>query len=333
LADIDADGHIDLISGSWPGEIFLFKGEPGRTFAKPVKIKGHDGKSINIGGGIRKDSGDGMLLIAGDAQFENTPEGDFVVYEGERIKVEEGRSAGITGTASSVGVADLDGDGDLDLLVGDIGGNVWLVTNEGTPQRYAFAKEVPLRAGGQAVRVEGDAGPFAADWDGDGKLDILVGAGDGSVTLFRNTGGPKAPEFAEGRQLVPPAQTIDFSNPPEDVVRGIRTKVCAADWDGDGKLDLLVGDMTYQKPKPPELTEVEKAEHAKLRAELDALRERHSTLINRYFNANRERPPKEQRDALSAELREVQQKRAELEEKLPREMEYHGWVWLYRRRP
>ena len=36
--DLDGDGHIDLISGSWPGEIFFFRGGPKRTFAAPVKL-------------------------------------------------------------------------------------------------------------------------------------------------------------------------------------------------------------------------------------------------------------------------------------------------------
>ena len=44
--DINNDGHIDIISGSWPGEIFLFKGGPDHTFAAPEMIKDKDGNII-----------------------------------------------------------------------------------------------------------------------------------------------------------------------------------------------------------------------------------------------------------------------------------------------
>ena len=30
----------------------------------------------------------------------------------------------------------------------------------------------------------------------------------------------------------------------------MRAKVCVADWNGDGRLDLLVGDFATQKPEP-----------------------------------------------------------------------------------
>ena len=134
--DLDGDGIPDLLSGSWPGEIFFFKGKGKGDFDAPIKLKYKTGKTINIGGG-RRDSGD-MILVAGDATFENTDKGHVIIYEGERIAIPEGKQGGITGTASAIHAVDWDGDGVIDLLVGDIGGNVYLVPNEGTPQKWAF---------------------------------------------------------------------------------------------------------------------------------------------------------------------------------------------------
>ena len=191
--DLDGDGIPDLISGSWPGEIFFFKGKGKGDFAPPVKLKDKSGKTINVGGGLRKDGGD-WFLVAGDATFETKDKKTYILYEGERIEVPEGKQGGITGTASAVHAVDWDGDGRLDLLVGDIGGNVYLLRNEGTKQKYAFGKEKQLTAGGKPLRVDGDAGPFACDWDGDGKMDLLVGDGEGAVWFFRGTGTNKAPE-------------------------------------------------------------------------------------------------------------------------------------------
>ena len=67
--DLNADGHMDLISGSWPGELFLFRGGPGRTFEAPEMIRNQDGEFINIGGGIKKQP-DGSILITGNATWE-----------------------------------------------------------------------------------------------------------------------------------------------------------------------------------------------------------------------------------------------------------------------
>src|SRR5207249_12016300 len=61
-----------------------------------------------------------------------------------------------------------DGDGKLDLVVGNIDGAVFLLTNEGTPQTPAFGSAARLNAKGKPVIAEGgDAGPCLADWDGD----------------------------------------------------------------------------------------------------------------------------------------------------------------------
>jgi hypothetical protein len=126
--DLDGDGHIDLISGSWPGEIFFFRGGPRHTFADPVKLKGKFGKTINIGGG-RFESADDFLFL-GDATFEKNARGKTAIrFEGEEIEIPEGKQGFISGTATSVHAVDWNSDGKIDLLVGEIDGRVYLVPN------------------------------------------------------------------------------------------------------------------------------------------------------------------------------------------------------------
>ena len=92
-------------------------------------------------------------------------------------------------------MVDWDGDGDLDLLFGAYDGSLMLRINEGTRREPAFAtSNTVVRAGGEPVAIpEGHCTPVVADWDGDGRWDILSGAATGAVCWFRNVGGRAGP--------------------------------------------------------------------------------------------------------------------------------------------
>ncbi|HUY36875.1 MAG TPA: VCBS repeat-containing protein [Pirellulales bacterium] len=224
-----------------------------------------------------------------------------------------------------VHAVDWDGDGDLDLLVGNIEGQVFFIANEGTRERPAYGTAKALVAAGIPIGVpHGDAGPFAADWDGDGRLDLLVGCGAGSVFLYRNQGSTGEPALAVAEELV--SESNASSRP------GIRSKLCVIDFNGDGRLDLLVGDFSHRAVEPA-------AEGSEERQSRDALAEKHDSLTAAYAEVKKrpDHETDEHRKARVAKMREllneVRLVKKQLAPRRPTGQEMHGWVWLFERKP
>ncbi len=193
--------------------------------------------------------GDGKLeilsgSIPGDIYcFHRKPNGTY--GEPEILKDARGKPLNV-GRASTVVAADWNGDGKVDLIIGNIDGGVFLIPNEGTRQKPVWGRPEPLKADGRIIVAEGKrAGPFVADWDGDGKLDLVLGSGSGKVVWYRNIGTAQKPELTLAGTLVEaaPQRRTAYTDAKGNPTRsGPTAKVCVADWNGDGRPDLLVGD-------------------------------------------------------------------------------------------
>ena len=122
------------------------------------------------------------------------------------------------GSYSAPALADLDNDGDLDLVAGDGDGMLHFLENTGTSTAPVFVQ----RTGSENPfdGVSSYSKPALADLDNDGDLDLVVGGG-----YFENTGTSTAPEFV---------QRMGSDNPFDGIGSG-----ALADLDGDGDLDLV----------------------------------------------------------------------------------------------
>lgn len=221
MADLDGDGRNDFITATYDGSPHVAWGVEG-GFGEPEHLVDADGARIGLE----------MMWDHGEKRWRD-------VFHPH---------------CTSAAVVDWDGDGDLDLLMGEKNeGGLHLMMNGGTPKAPAFTgdSEEVLANGEPFACPGGMTAPVVVDWDGDGLFDVVCGSyGDerdadvplGAVHLFRNVGEAGAPRFAAGVHLIPPAAEMGPDRPC------VGLYVDPVDHDGDGDLDLVVGGYSAEAP-------------------------------------------------------------------------------------
>ncbi len=126
--------------------------------------------------------------------------------------------------------SDLDGDGDLDALVGTWSKGIALYRNEGTATEPNLVAEntsyLKLTRGSNST-------PALVDIDADGDEDLFIGEASGTINYYQNTGSASAPNF----ELV--------SDKYLDIDVGRRSVPTFVDLDADGDYDMVIGKESF----------------------------------------------------------------------------------------
>jgi hypothetical protein len=207
-----------------------------------------------------------------------------------------------------------------------------LLANVGDKKTPKFERKGPIEAGGQVLEVDhNDAGPTTADWDGDGLWDLVVGGGAGTVKFFRNEGSKQAPKFAAGVELLKGKGHDPTAHGDEPKQPASRCKPHVCDWNGDGTLDLMVGDFASLTGPEPVLTDEQKATRARLEKEQSTISEAMTKLFQKCDN---------DLDKLAgddkAQWKAVEKRSSEIWEELrplQAEQKMGGFVWVYLQKP
>lgn len=247
LWDFNGDGNLDMLAFSWvPQYDGIMTGSGSGTFGPSTPpnamVWGYWGAMVG------DFNGDGKLDLLGTNSNTTVwpPSGTFRLFwgagdgtfsPGPTLTVPNGFF--VIGTTTSNGVDgattyDFNGDGNLDLMAVDVSANppvIQILWGEGDGT-FSVGPSTTLPGVFSVVGV--------ADFNGDGKPDLLLGSGQSSDTvnaslevLLGNGDGTFTPATGATINVGPAAYAVAI-----------------ADFNGDGKLDIAVPDGINGAPKP-----------------------------------------------------------------------------------
>ncbi len=242
LADLDADGDLDFLAGERNGAFFYFENAGTSQSASFIARTGAENPL------------DGALVdeYSWPAFADLDADGDYDLVSGEHFGLPYFENTGTatdpvyvarTGAADpfdaidalsnpAPGFADLDADGDLDLVTGGSDGLFRYFENTGTSLLPLFVERSGIENPLDTVDVGNFSVATFADADADGDFDFVSGISSGAFAWFENSGTATSPAYSllSGDE----SPLIGFN-------AGSFSTPTFADLDDDGLVDLISG--------------------------------------------------------------------------------------------
>ena len=216
IADIDKDGNMEIIVGDSDG-LYAVNSEGIEEWNYTSLFWPIYGLHSSPAIADIDDDGEIEIVIGSECPFDcYLNEGKLLVFNSTG-HLEWNFTAGYS-VFSSPAIADIDGDGEIEIIVGscsyngsnltDVYGRLYIFNSSGQVE-WSYQTEDCI-----------DSSPAIADLDGDGKMEIIVGSDDGKIYIFNSTGQVEWSYQTDGAVYSSPA---------------------IADIDNDGNLEIVVG--------------------------------------------------------------------------------------------
>lgn len=303
--DWNGDGITDILAGGFEADVLYFEGTKKGLYKEGVRLKMDNGKPFEH---MRTKNHYGRVLT----------------------KTENKGNQGAT-----ICVIDWDDDGDLDIISGWVRGGLFISLNIGTAKKPVIShKFVRIEAGGKPLPptiFNGQA--QQVDWDGDGKKDLLFTSKwrlkhtTSKVFWCKNSVKKGIPVYEAPQQLLLSGRPVQYHDSKMGFKRefGGGLSAYAVDWDGDGDLDLIVGDSVITHHLKKKLTGKEFADVKKLVEEYHEVGDPLKLLCYE-VDVDNYLPLKHRRVRAKIALRK------HFERDYPRSLQSDGRIWFFERK-
>ena len=209
IADLDGDGSLEIVIGTYDKKVYAWHADGTLVIGWPQSAGGW----VYSSPAIADLDGDGSLeIVVGSWDRKGAV---YAWHVNGTLVTGWPKSVSSIITSSPV-IADFDGDGSLEVVVGSFDRKIYAWHANGT-----LVTGWPQIVGG-SVNQYVHSSPAIADLDGDGSLEIVIGADNGMVYAWH----------ADGTLVT------DW---PQSTSNRVYSSPAIADLDGDGSLEIVVG--------------------------------------------------------------------------------------------